>query len=228
MFFTEATLEFWRGLSQNNSKAWFDEHRKDYERHLRTPYLAFAEALCEQIAEVEPEYELPAKHAVYRINRDVRFSNDKSPYKLDLGVTVGRGIRHDETWPVYTCRVGLSGVSVAGGLYRPPKELRDGVRRWIAANGDAVRSAIADPEFRRYFDGLEGEAHKRPLPDLKEVAADEPLVLNKQWIYWGADSDAELLVRPELDQYVRDRWEAARPVMDVLKRAVAETEEAAA
>lgn len=222
MFFTEDTLTFWRGLAANNSKAWFDEHRKDYEQHLRAPYLRLADALTEQIAEVEPEYEITGKMATYRINRDVRFAKDKSPYKVDLGITVGRAQRHDATWPVYTCRVGVSGVSIAGGMYMPPTELRDLLRRYVGDHSPELRAAMATPAFAERFGSLIGDAHKRVPPALKDVADTEPLVLNKQWIYWSSDENQKLLLRPDLDQYILDGWEAARPVMDFFKLAITE------
>ena len=55
-FFTSETLDFWRGLARNNSKAWFDEHRKDYEQHLKEPYQALAVALCDGLRAEQPEY----------------------------------------------------------------------------------------------------------------------------------------------------------------------------
>ncbi len=222
MFFTEDTLKFWTGLAANNSKAWFDEHRKDYEKHLRAPYLRLAEALVEQVVEVEPEYEIPAKHAIYRINRDVRFSADKQPYKTDLGITVGRGQRHDPSYPAYTCRVGVSGVVIAGGMYMPPTELRDLLRRYVGEHSGELRAAMDSPEFADTFGTIIGDAHKRAPAGLKELVAIEPMVLNKQWIYWRHWDDMSLLLRPDLDQFILDGWEVARPVMDFFKTAVRE------
>ena len=219
-FFTKDSEKWLKGLAKNNNKAWFDEHRKEYERHFKTPYQALAAALVEQVAEVENEYEIPAKQATYRINRDVRFAKDKTPYKTDLGITVGRYAKHDPGWPAYTCRVGLSGVWVAGGLYGPSNELRDSVRRYVGENSAELRELMNAEPYASTFGDLNGDAHKRSPAELKELAAVEPLVLNKQWVFWSSFDEKGLLLRDDLDQFILDQWEIARPAQEFLKRAV--------
>jgi len=219
-YFTKQTLTFWRGLAKNNSKAWFDDHRKEYQEHLRAPYLALAEDLCEAINLGEPEYELDPKRAIYRINRDIRFSADKSPYKTNLGITIGRREKHDPSWPAYTVRLGVDGISIAGGLYMPDTALRDHVRRWMAANPKPVASVLRSKPFVEHFGEIKGERHKRLPKDLGALAADQPLVFNKQWIFWGDWPDAKLLLDPDLDQFIVERWQAGRALNDVLKQAI--------
>jgi len=221
-FFTSKTLDFWRGLARNNSKAWFDEHRKDYEKHLKEPYQALAVALCDGLRAEQPEYTLDPKKAIYRINRDTRFSNDKSPYKTELGITIGRSQKHDPDWPAYTTRLGVNGLAVAGGMYMPSTEMRDALRRHIAQEGEGLRAAIDTPAFRDLFGELGGEAHKRPLKDLKEAAEHEPLVLNKQWTFWTEHEDPEILLEDDLDELILDHWAAARPIAEWFKTALGE------
>ena len=88
-FFTEESLDFWQGLARDNLKAYFDANRKTYETHLKTPYQELAAALVAGLQADQPEYQLDPKKATYRINRDIRFSKDKSPYKTELGITIG-------------------------------------------------------------------------------------------------------------------------------------------
>ena len=219
-YFTKKTLTFLRGLDRNNSKGWFDEHRSEYQEHLREPYLALAEDLCEAVGLGEPEYQLDPKRAIYRINRDVRFSNDKTPYKTNLGVTVGRREKHDPAWPAYTVRIGLDGIAVGGGLYRPEPALRDQVRRWFAAHPTAAKSVRDNTKFGLYYGDISGERNKRLPKDLAELAHDKPLVFNKQWIFWAEWPDPNLLLDPDLDAFIMERWQAGRVLNDVLKRAV--------
>lgn len=219
-FFTEESVRFWRELAGNNTKSWFDENRKRYESHLKAPYQALAAALVEQVAEVEPEYILPAAKATYRINRDTRFSEDKTPYKTELGITVGRNEKHDTAWPAYTVRISADGLAVAGGLYAPEPELRDRVRHYLAAHGTELTELEApSTPFAQIFGKLTGDAHKRAPAQLKEAAATEPRVLNKQWVFWAHVEDPEVFTDPHLDQVILDHWEAARPVQEFLKSA---------
>ena len=219
-FFTNDTVRFWKGLAKNNTKAWFDENRKSYEQHLKDPYQRLAAALVEQITEVEPEYSTTPKQAMYRINRDIRFSADKTPYKTRLGVTVGRNEKHDPNWPAYTVSVGVDGIWVAGGLYQPGTELRDHVRRYVGENmAELKKIERKSTKFAKTFGALQGETHKRATPELKPYVDDEPRVLNTQWVYWRDFQNPKQFVDPKLDQYILDQWEAARPAMDFLKDA---------
>ena len=220
-FFTKETVRFWKGLAKNNNKAWFDENRKDYEKYLKEPYYRLAEALVEQVREVEPEYDTPPKQAVYRINRDTRFAKDKTPYKTRLGITVGRSKKHDESWPAYTVSMGVDGIWIAGGLYMPPTELRDHMRRYIGEHSsDLKKLERKSTKFAKTFGTLQGEAQKRPLADLKDIANTEPRVLNTQWVFWQDFNDKALFTEPKLDQFILDQWEIARPVMELMKDGV--------
>lgn len=219
-FFTAESVEFWRGLAADNSKTYFDAHRPAYEEHLKTPYQALAAALVAGIQTEEPEYQIDPRKATYRINRDIRFSKDKTPYKTELGITVGRSEKHDPSYPGYTCRVGVHGVAVAGGLYSPSTELRDKVRRFVGDNSTELRELTADVEFVATFGALSGEAHKRAPADFKELAEHEPLVLNKQWVFWSGFEQPDLFLRDDLDDFILDKWDIAGPVMEFFKRAV--------
>lgn len=219
-YFSKKTLTFWRGLAKNNSKAWFDEHRKEYEEHLREPYKALAEDLCEAISLGESEYQLDPKLATYRINRDTRFANDKTPYKTNLGITIGRREKHDWSWPAYTVRVGVDGIAVGGGLYMPKPDLRDDVRRWIAANPKKVQAVTADPDYAHYFGEITGERNKRLPKDLAPLAANQPLVFNKQWLFWQEWPDTKQLLSPDLDAFIVERWHAGRALNNMLKAAI--------
>lgn len=222
-YFTSASRKFWNGLAKNNNKAWFNENRKEYEQHLKKPYYELAAALCEQVAELEPEYDTPPKQAVYRINRDIRFSKDKTPYKTELGITVGRNEKHDWAWPSYTCRISTKGVWIAGGLYAPQPELRDKLRVYVGEHAAELAELEAAKPFGPTFGALQGEAHKRVPKELAAYAETEPRVMNKQWVFWTEFKDAKLFTSADLDQFILDKWEIARPVQEFLKRAVAAT-----
>ncbi|MEM9651262.1 MAG: DUF2461 domain-containing protein [Actinomycetota bacterium] len=221
-YFTAETLDFWRGLAENNNKVWFDENRTAYETHLRTPYRALAEDLVAEIQDREPEYQIDAAKATYRINRDTRFAADKTPYKTDLGITVGRTAKHDPSYPAYTVRLGLSGIAVAGGMYAPDTALRDHLRRYVGHHHTALTKALGTKPYRKLFGGeLQGEQAKRVPKDLAALAEDQPLVFNKQWVFWAGYEDPELLLTDDLGGFILDHWDAARPVNEFFKTAIA-------
>src|SRR5262245_57660237 len=86
--FSKDTVRFLASLSRNNTKAWFDDHRADYEAHFMAPAKTFVEAIAPRLQKIDPRVQaIPKVNASsMRINRDVRFAKDKSPYKdhLDL------------------------------------------------------------------------------------------------------------------------------------------------
>ena len=91
-FFTSDYLAFFKELAANNHKEWFDANRKRYETSVKEPFKAFTQHLIDELAKKEPAFkELKASDCIFRINRDIRFSKDKRPYKthLDLWFWLG-------------------------------------------------------------------------------------------------------------------------------------------
>jgi hypothetical protein len=86
--FPKQTVRFLADLSSNNDKRWFDAHREDYERYFVDPARDFVDALGPCLKKLDREIQAVAKvnGSIMRINRDIRFSKDKTPYKdhLDL------------------------------------------------------------------------------------------------------------------------------------------------
>ena len=81
--FTPRAFTFLRGLARNNAKPWFEEHREVYEHDVRAPLVALVEEMDARLAEIAPEMVGDRRRSVFRIYRDVRFSNDKRPYKTN-------------------------------------------------------------------------------------------------------------------------------------------------
>lgn len=77
--FNKDFLEFFQKLSQNNSKAWFDKNRATYETAVKAPFKKLVNEMILRIRAEEPDLNIEAKDAIFRINRDIRFSKDKTP-----------------------------------------------------------------------------------------------------------------------------------------------------
>lgn len=88
--FSKEAFQFFKDLSENNEKAWFDEHKPVYERAVRGPVASLVQELSERLEEEGLPLRGDAKRSLFRINRDVRFSRDKSPYKTHAGVALTR------------------------------------------------------------------------------------------------------------------------------------------
>lgn len=144
--FSKATFSFLRGLAANNEKSWFDAHRDEYERHVREPFIGTLEAAAE--ATVGGPLELHGgRQTMFRINRDVRFSRDKSPYKTAVGgLLTPTGDKRENAGVAYL-HLAVGGGFLACGFHQlSPAQLapiRDRIVK-RAAEFTAVLAGLAD------------------------------------------------------------------------------------
>jgi len=159
--FTAETLKFLKALKRNNRREWFNAHRDDYEAHVRQPMTAIVERLAHDFRALAPELVASPKVSMYRIYRDTRFSENKTPYKTHVAaVFPPRGLPKHEGAGVYF-HVSPDEVWIGGGMYAPQTPQLHAVREHIAANLKQLRSIVESPEFRRRVGKVEGEKLQR-------------------------------------------------------------------
>jgi uncharacterized protein (TIGR02453 family) len=211
-FFTPDFLAFFIELAPNNNKDWFDLNRKRYESSVREPFRHFVQHLIDQLALSQPEFKgLEAKDCVFRINRDIRFSKDKTPYKMNVSAIISPNGKKSQAVNGVYFELGPEHVRIYGGVYEIDKDDLLAVREGIAANPDAFKAAYSDKQFVRVFKNILGEKNKIIPKELREAAEIEPLIFNKQW-YFYAQFDAEDVLRDDLDKVVLNCYEAGKPV----------------
>ncbi|MCB0846293.1 MAG: DUF2461 domain-containing protein, partial [Bacteroidetes bacterium] len=98
-YFTPDYIAFFEELARNNTKEWFDQNRSRYEKSVKKPFYAFVERMIDLISEDDPAVMITPKDAIFRINRDIRFSNDKTPYKTNFSAVVSPGGRKEMVTP---------------------------------------------------------------------------------------------------------------------------------
>lgn len=160
--FPKETLRFLRALRRNNNRDWFLAHKDTYETSVRAPMLELVTALGGAILNFAPEMVVDPRRNVYRIYRDIRFSQDKSPYKTQIAALFWpRSLAKNACAALYF-HLEPAEVLVAGGIYMPgPAEIR-AIRGHIAVNWEQMRTIVSAPQFRKLFGGLEGEQLARP------------------------------------------------------------------
>ena len=185
-------LSFLKKLEKNNNRAWFEEHREEYERALGR----FEEFVAEMITEISAFDDLDGvtpKDCLFRIYRDVRFSKDKSPYKTGMGASIGAGGRKSKGFPYYLHVQPGNHSMLAGGWHDP---LPEQLARWRAAvdkGASALKKIIGRKEFVAAFGGLAGEKLAR-VP--RGYPADHPeheLLRLKEIAVWHTVTDKDLL-----------------------------------
>jgi uncharacterized protein (TIGR02453 family) len=149
-------LAFLDDLRQNNNKAWFDGNRSRYEQ-AREPFENLVEYLISELDAIGELRGVSAKECIFRINRDVRFSKDKSPYKTNLGAEIAPGGRKSGNLGYYIHITPHDGSMIAGGLYMPTSGQLAKYREAIAADAAAFKRITHAKNFVRHFGSVEGD-----------------------------------------------------------------------
>ncbi|MGI6339797.1 MAG: DUF2461 domain-containing protein [Bacteroidales bacterium] len=158
----KSTLSFLSDLKVNNDKEWFAANRKRYEDS-RENFYSFVQVLINSIGAFDPSIRgLEVSNCIYRINRDIRFSIDKSIYKTHFGAFIVKGgKKNGDKYAGYYFHIEPGNHSlIAGGAYKPPPEWLSAIREKIDDQGDLLLKIIKDREFARYFRSIEGEKLK--------------------------------------------------------------------
>ena len=154
----KSTLLFLSDLRINNDRNWFAENRKRYE-DAKSNYETFVQEILNEIVRFDPIFRgLESKSCIFRINRDTRFSHDKSVYKTNFGAFMVRGgKKNGDKFPGYYFHIEPGSSFVAGGAYIPPAPWLNAIRERIDGDAEQLMKIVNGKEFRRYFGGLEGE-----------------------------------------------------------------------
>jgi uncharacterized protein (TIGR02453 family) len=154
----KATLIFLSDLSKNNNRDWFGQNRRRYEA-AKADYEQFIQEIIIGIAKEDTILKgLEAKTCMFRINRDIRFSHDKSIYKTHFGAFIVKGGRNNKDKHAgYYIHLEPGNSMIAGGAYMPPSPYLSAIRGKIDDQGDLLTRIIKDKNFIQYFGKLEGE-----------------------------------------------------------------------
>jgi uncharacterized protein (TIGR02453 family) len=210
--------EYLTGLTAHNNKEWFEANRVEYTA-LRAEFTDFVADVIAQTAAFDPSVaHVDAKDALFRINRDLRFSKDKSPYKTTFSASFGSGGRHGGGCGYYLQIDAAGELHDGAGLHQPESPVLNRVRDSIVSAPDEFGSIIRDSEFVREFGTINGERLKR-LP--AGVPADAPfpdeLRLTSFWV--GKARNVKDASWSDLATTVAGDYRAANPFLTWLRRA---------
>lgn len=150
-----ATIKFLKDLKKNNNKPWFDKNRKFYEA-AKADFASFIQQVIDQHSRKDSTIKnLLAKDCMFRINRDIRFSRDKSPYKTNFGASINKAGRKAMNAAGYYFHLEPGGSFMGGGLYMPmPEELKK-VRQEIDYNFAAFQKIVGAKKFKSIYGDLD-------------------------------------------------------------------------
>jgi len=219
VYFSEEFFHFFFELLQSNNKEWFDANRKRYEKEVKEPFYQFSQDLTDKIKEDLNTPEVHMKR--FRINRDIRFSKDKTPYKTHVAAMVRQGDVKNMGAPGFYVHFGLDNSFMGGGAYQPDKHQLLAIRRAIAADPEAFYSLTRAKEFKNTYRDIRGEKNKRLPKEFKAAGEPHPILYNKQFYFMKEYEDSEWLLRDDLMDFVMKHYRAQRELMLWLEKAVA-------
>ena len=221
-YFSKRTFAFLAALAENNDRLWFEEHKQEYEDQVRAPALAFIADMAAVLPSISPHFRAVPKKAggsLMRVQRNLRFSRDKTPYKTNVGIQFRHELGRDVHAPGFYVHVEPGDCFVGAGLWRPEPEALLRIRQAIAGQGEAWTAARDHRNFRRHF-LLSGEALANAP---RGFAKDHPLLADlkrKDFIGLARLTQAQV-VSAEFLPLAAERFRAAGPLMRFLCEALA-------
>ncbi len=214
-------LNFLEGLNVNNTKEWFDAHKDEYLQ-AKSEFEQLVAELIKEIASFDPSIaDLEAKKCIFRINRDVRFSSDKRPYKSNFGASFTPGGKKSPLAGYYI-HIQPGASFIGGGIYMPEANILKAVRQEIDYNLKEFENILDNSLFKSTFGGLanEGKLSRPPKGYDIDNPANEYLK-NKHFIVLRNSTDSEILRKDFLQQTIKG-YKAMYPFKEFLNRAIAD------
>ncbi len=218
------TLSFLKELKKNNTKEWFDTNRKKYEA-AKADFAALTNAVIHSLGKKDPFVaSLLAKDCTFRINRDVRFSKNKDPYKTNMGMYLSRGGKKS-LFSGYYFHLEPGGNSfMGGGLYMPEPDVIKKVRQEIDYNWDEFNKIIGQKKFKTVYKELQREEGMVLSREPKGYEKDNPAIEYiklKSWVATAPVTD-QLLTSDHLVKEIVAAFETLQPMIIFLNKAIEE------
>ena len=209
------TIGFLKDLKANNNRDWFKANKARYEAEWKQAGAAFSEAVA---AELGRRLETTIGHKIYRLNRDLRFSKDKTPYNTHLHISFIPG-EDGQTTPVFMIGIEPDKLSIGMGVFAFDKS---GLAKW--------RDAITSPPGTDLIDEIQtlmAKGLRFNEPELKRVPSGYPAEHeNAEWLrrkglhVWYDSTAVDECFGPEGPHHCTDRASAFFPLFKQLVRAL--------
>lgn len=217
-----STLKFLKDLKKNNNKPWFDANRKRYEG-AKADFTNFIQQVIDAHGNKDKTIAgIKAKDCLFRINRDIRFSRDKSPYKTNFGASINKGGKKAFSTAGYYFHLEPGQCFAGGGIYQPmPEELKK-VRQEIDYNFNDFKKIIGSKKFKTAYGDLDKSTEfllsRVPKGYKPDNPAAEYLRL-KSYIALSSFSDADITSKSLLKK-TTEAFAALQPLIDFINESL--------
>ncbi len=211
-------LPFLKKLQANNTKDWFDTNRPTYEI-AKQEFEIFVQQIITGICKFDKAVEeQEAKKCIFRINKDVRFSKDKSPYKNNMGASINPGGKKSLV-PGYYLHIQPGASFLAGGVYMPMPDVLAKIRQEIDYNPNPLLKILKSKSFKKYFKDLDQEDKlKNPPKGYDKEHKHVELLKHKHFIVSHPLSDKDLN-EAKIKETIISGFKAMHPFLGYLRTA---------
>ncbi len=216
-YFSAATFKFLRALARNNNRPWFKQHKHEYERHVREPFLQLIADMQAPLAKISPHFLADPRKtggSLFRIYRDTRFSGNKAPYKPWAGARAFHERRREVATPSFYVHIEPNDCFAGGGIWHPESPTLRRIRDFIADNPAAWKRAVYSKSFRTHM-RFWGESLVRPprgYDPEHELIED----LKRKNFAAGEEFTQAIACSRELLPRIVTIWKRAAPIIDYL------------
>lgn len=220
--FGAEALRFLRSLKRNNRREWFQPRKEQFDRDVRGPMVAVVERLAVDLRPLAPEIVVDVKTAIYRIYRDTRFSENKTPYKTHVAANFPwLGLPKHEGAGLYF-HVSPDEIWIGGGMYAPQTSQLQAVREHIAANHQRLRSIVESAAFKRTIGALDGEQLQRVPRGFPKDHAAADFLRYRQFLA-GRELAPAAAITPRFYPTLLDTFQVVVPLIRFLNEPLAKS-----
>lgn len=208
-------VRFLKELQQNNNKEWMDANRKWY-KSVREDYISWLDTMNDALAAIDDEYyDTPGRKGINRINNNLMFHPNKPIYKDHLGAGLDQKTKQGD----FYIEIGLKHNILAGGYWRPKKELLHSIREAIDYNGEALKEILNKPSFIKTFGNLYQDQMLKTAP--KGYPKDHPHIdlLRHKTFAVEVTLSRKCILDPSFQEYLIEVYKEMLPFRRYLREA---------
>ena len=218
--FPKESIAFLKKLKKNNNRDWFNSHKNEYELYIKFSMQSFIASLQPYFADFAPEFDVHPKRSMFRIYRDTRFSNDKTPYKTHMAAHfVLRGKPKGFEGSGYYLQIMPGEVFIGGGIYLPDNDQLKKIRKGIAEHPKEFLEVVNKPSFKKMFPAISGEKLTRPP---KGYDPNHPMIewLKMKQFFTGLEMKEEICYKKDLAKVIAKYCKELAPLVNYLNTAM--------
>ncbi|NDI98225.1 DUF2461 domain-containing protein [Flavobacterium sp. LaA7.5] len=218
---SQQVFDFLEDLKENNHRDWFQAHQDRYADYKKA-YKNTVEAFIAEMSKGDESLKnLEFKDCSFRINRDIRFSKDKSPYKTNMGIWMSAGSKNTNLGGYYI-HIEKGASFIAGGIHYPDSNDLKKMRREIAGFYEDLKAIVEDKNFKKIYGTLDRDENNSLKTSPKDYDKDHPAIefLKLKSFTASAKMDDKELTDKNFVENTSKKLIVLKPLVEFINRAL--------